>query len=68
MVFDNPVDIRPGGQTYRTAAGYFSITLPPNLGDGGNVLLNFWDEQALAALPKKLLQTNTSRSCISKPG
>jgi hypothetical protein len=66
-----PVDIRPGAQTYRAADGYFSITLLPNLGGGGNVLVVgstggsainagaefLADEQALAALRKKLPAT-----------
>jgi hypothetical protein len=63
-----PIDTRPGGQTYRAADGYFSITLLPNLGGGGNVLVVgstggsainagaefLADEQALAALRKRL--------------
>jgi len=63
-----PADVRPGGATYHAGDGYFSVTLLPNLGGSGNVLIvsstggsainagaDFLsDEPALAALRKKL--------------
>lgn len=66
-----PADVRPGGATYQASDGYFSVTLLPNLGGGGNVLVvsstggsainagaDFLaDEAALAALRKKLPAT-----------
>jgi hypothetical protein len=66
-----PADVRPGGRIYRDGDGYFSITLLPNLGGGGDVLViastggsainagaDFLaDEQSLAALRKQLPST-----------
>ena len=66
-----PADVRPGGQIYRAGDGYFSISLLPNLGGGGNVLVVsstggsainagaefLVDEPSLAALRRKLPAT-----------